>query len=358
MDDDVHVAQFVEEALDHESSRARQRAERGARGLQVLHRLAGGLGRPAGDSTQPGSRIRAFGEPSLRAVEEVGYPSREFPAASGRLTEPERDGGRRSPGVLHIHLAGGDALDAVGGIAQLEDVAGQALEGKILVQCADAGFRRHQQHVVIELVRYGSAVGEGSDARGAARPQELPDAVQMKVSAGAPTPCGVTVRQHLRHLAKPLAIQLSVRPGQRVGLMQFVDAFLAAGPFRHDLLRQHIHCAVRNADLLDFVHGRGLQQREALHQFAPGQREKPTPGNFANGVARTPDALQKTRDAARRAQLTDQVHRPDVDAQFQRGRRDKDLEASALETLLGIAAVLLGHAAVVGRDSVLAQSCA
>ena len=72
-------------------------------------------------------------------------------------------------------------------------------------------------------------------------------------------------------------------------------------------------------------------------------------------MARAPDALQEARDRARRAQLADQVDLADVDAELQRGGRHQRLQLAALQALLGVQPVLLGHAAVVRGDQLLAE---
>src|SRR5690348_17083139 len=71
----------------------------------------------------------------LRA--QARHRDRQLVAAAGRLAEPERDGRRRALRVLDAHRAALDANDAIGGVAELEDVALQALDGEILVDRAD-----------------------------------------------------------------------------------------------------------------------------------------------------------------------------------------------------------------------------
>ena len=67
------------------------------------------------------------------------------------------------------------------------------------------------------------------------------------------------------------------------------------------------------------------------------------------------DPLQKGRDRARRAELADEVDVADVDAEFERGGGDHRFQVAALQPLLGREAPLLGHAAVMGGDRVLAE---
>ena len=54
-----------------------------------------------------------------------------------------------------------------------------------------------------------------------------------------------------------------------------------------------------------------------------------------------PDALQEGVDGARRADLTDQIHIADVDAELERGGRDQHLQLAALQALLRVEAPLL-----------------
>ena len=50
----------------------------------------------------------------------------------------------------------------------------------------------------------------------------------------------------------------------------------------------------------------------------------------------TADALQGHRDGSRRTDLASQVHGADVDAEFQRSRRDYGAQFAVLQPLLGV----------------------
>ena len=64
-------------------------------------------------------------------------------------------------------------------------------------------------------------------------------------------------------------------------------------------------------------------------------------------MPRPADALEAPRDAAGRLDLADQVDRPHVDAQLERGRRDHGRELALLQGLLGRPALVQAQAAVV-----------
>ena len=149
--------------------RVGQHAERGLGGGEVLDELLAGGRRQARASARasartPARRPRAAGPTSLS---QPRHRRGQLVAAARRLAEPERNGGRLAVRVLDEHLAGLHLADAVGGVAELEDVAGQALEGEVLVQRADAQALRQQHHVVVELVGDRAAVGDGRQPRAA-----------------------------------------------------------------------------------------------------------------------------------------------------------------------------------------------
>ena len=93
----------------------------------------------------------------------------------------------------------------------------------------------------------------------------------------------------------------------------------------------------------------------ALDQLVAGEREEPALRRAVHGVPRAADPLEEGGDAARRAQLADEIDMADVDAELQRGGGDQRLELPRLEPLLRVEPGLLGQAAVVRGHRVLAQ---
>src|SRR5439155_23606369 len=76
------------------------------------------------------------------------------------------------------------------------------------------------------------------------------------------------------------------------------------------------------------------------------------------GVVRAADALQERGDAARRADLADELDRADVDAELQRRGGDQRLERAGAQARLDPPAPLLREAAVVRGHDVVAQALA
>ena len=107
------------------------------RGGEILDELPRrGLG-DADLVRQPAQRVlRRSGRRARRAAISArrrDTEARELVAAARRLAEPERNGRRHAVRVLDAHDAALDAQDAIGAVAELEDVAGQALDREVLV---------------------------------------------------------------------------------------------------------------------------------------------------------------------------------------------------------------------------------
>src|SRR5215831_5405215 len=73
-------------------------------------------------------------------------------------------------------------------------------------------------------------------------------------------------------------------------------------------------------------------------------------------MPRPPHALEEGCDRARRPELADEVDLADVDAELERSGRHQRLELAVLEPLLGVETLLLGEAAVMRPDLVLAHA--
>ena len=130
----------------------------------------------------------------------------------------------------------------------------------------------------------------------------------------------------------------------------------ARGDFGDDLLRQHVERLFRNRQPIELAAADAVEQRRAFDQLVAREREQPALGRALDRMSGAPDPLQEARDRARRADLADQIDVADVDAEFERGGGDQRLELAALQTLLGIEPLLLGQAAVMRGQLMLAQA--
>ena len=149
MNDELHAAGFVEEALEHDRVERRQAAERRACRRSGTGRSATRLPRRDRRSRSTTRERRRRG--SLPSRCSISLRRRETAAdssiaAARRLAQPERNRGRLAVRILDAHRAALDAQDSIRGIAELEHIALQALDGKVLVHGADEMAFRLEHH--------------------------------------------------------------------------------------------------------------------------------------------------------------------------------------------------------------------
>src|SRR5262245_26587306 len=139
MNDELHASRLVEETLENQRFLGGQAAQCGAAGSEVLDQFSGLDRADPYLVDQPCKRRLAGCVPSQAQVDLIAqarYRARELVASAGGFSEPE--GNRRGLAVciLHAHRAAFHAQNTIGAIAELEDVARQALDREILVDAA------------------------------------------------------------------------------------------------------------------------------------------------------------------------------------------------------------------------------
>src|SRR5438094_223525 len=98
---------------------------------------------------------------------------RKLVAAARRFAEPEGNRRRLAMRILDADAARLDAQDAIRGVAQLEDVAGEALDGKVLVDCADELAGRLQHDVVVGRIGNRAPGGDRREPGASASAQDM-----------------------------------------------------------------------------------------------------------------------------------------------------------------------------------------
>ena len=331
---ELHAAALVEEALEDHVAVRRHQAERVKLGPHVANELRRRLRRQARLSVQPGGHVAATLKLLRDLAPERGDLLRQLGRARRGLAQPERDRGRRAVGVLHPHDARLDAADAPRCRAQQEDVARHALDRKVLVQRADERALRLRQHSVVGHVGDRAAALERRHARASPSAQHAVDAIAMEVGVRAPASGGDAFAEHLDDLVEVAAAQRRVGRGLSHQGVQVVLAPGLAGALGDDLLREDVERRHRRVDTVQPAGADGANQRGALDQLIAGRGKEAALGREPQRVAGAANALEEGGDAARRLQLADEVHRADIDAQFQRGRGDQRLHLARLQPLL------------------------
>ena len=249
-----------------------------------------------------------------------------------------------------------DPLDAIGSVAELKDVARHALDGEILVDGADDMVLRLQHHLVVGGVGNCAAGGQRGRSRAAPAAQHAIDGVVMDERAAPATARREAFRQHADDGVEILALSTCG------------TATRAAAGRRAPASGQS--CAETSATICwastssgwsGIVRRSSSPRRTLSSRAAHSTRSSRESGNRRPlGVPPTawperPTRCRKRGDRAGRAELADQVHVADIDAELERGGRDQGLQFAVLQPLLGREPLLLRHAAVMGGDRVLAE---
>ena len=301
--------------------------------------FAGGIGSQA--RFDPGAQARD------RKGQHVG--------AARRLAEPERNIGRLAVGVLDPHRPALDSLDAVGGIAELKHIALHALDRKILIDRADDHIFRLQHHLIIGGVGNSAAGGQGGGARAPSGAQHFMDRIAVNQRAAPAMAGGEALGQHPHNRVEFCARQRPEGPGAQKQCVKCVFRPVLRRNFGDDLLGEHVLRLVRYRQAVEFAPPHAVEQSGAFDEIVARQRKQAPLRRAVDGVAGASDPLQESRDRARRAELADQIHIADIDAELQRGGSDQRPQLAGLEPLLGREAFFLRHAAVMRRDGVFAE---
>ena len=285
--------------------RGGQHAERGLRGAEVQRELLrrrprAGRARRAASARRP---PRPSSSSSSARAAQARHRMAQLVGAAQALAEPERHRWRLAPGVLDQHLAGLDLDDAVRRIAELEDVARQALEREVFVQRADAVFLGQQHHVVVELVGDHAGVGHRRQPRATARAQHAVHRVVVQVGAAPAAPRGVAVGQHLHHLLELGERQVAVRVGEAAALEQRIERPLLACGLGDDLLRQRIQrlVAARGCDRARRAAPHRAARRTPAGRRGPAGTAAPSGSRRSRGRRGRPAAGMRSPSAASRA---------------------------------------------------------
>ena len=286
------------------------------------------------------------------------HGGREFPGAARRLAEPERYAGRLMVGVLDPQGAAFESQHFPAGIAKLENVAGHAFDGEILIHRADEFALGFENDLVFGVVGDRAAAGDGGQSGALAGPQSSMNTVAMQIGSALTAPRGVTFGQHADDSVEVIASQVSIGPGPGHRAVEFVLAEVLASEHRDYLLGQHIQRLLGQLQLVKIAAPHRVDQGDTFDQIVAAGREQPPLGQAAGKVPRAADPLQKTGNGAGTAQLTDQIDLADVDAQFQRSGGNQRLQLAALQPVLGGEPLFFREAAMVRGDVLVAQSLA
>ena len=279
-----------------------------------------------------------------------------FLAARRRFAEPERHRRRLALGVGDAHRAVADAQDAPGGIAELEHVTRQRLDGEVLVQRADEMAFGLEQHAEVEHFRDCAAVDDRVQAGAFPASELLVQTVVVNQRGAAAAARRVPAGEHLDDLIELFFLEVAIRIGAFAEVEQrLLVPFLLRRGLGDDLLGKDVERLVRHRDAVELAVMDSAHHRGAFDQVVARQGEDPPFRHALDGVAGTADALQEGGDAVRRRDLADQVDVADVDAKLERRGGDEDLQLPLAQLFFSLQPRLLRQAAVVRGDVVGAE---
>ena len=211
--------------------------------------------------------------PSNVARAKIADRPRQLVAARRRFAEPERNRRRRALRVRDAHHAGADLQDLPRGVAELEDVAGVALDREVLVERADEGVVRIEDDAVVGDLGDRAAGGDAPAVRAPRRPRSRAltssrwtqrarrPRLVAKPSAASPTTASKLERA-----------SVAIRPGAADQREQLVFAVVAARRFRRRSAAPARRAARRATTIASSSPRR---PRAAAPRTRPGRRATP-----------------------------------------------------------------------------------
>ncbi|VVP47538.1 hypothetical protein PS732_05230 [Pseudomonas fluorescens] len=362
MNDQLRAAGLVEKPLHQQRVLRRQGAEGLSCAGQVFDQLFGAGEVQAKGLREPVERrLQIAGAGAEQLVErrlQTRHGGRQLIAAPRCFAKPERNAWWLSLRILDPHFAGFHPQDAIGRVAELKDVAGNAFHGKVFVDAADVEALRLKHHAVVGVVRNGPAAGHRCQSRATTATQGAADSVAVQVGAANALAAVVALGEHRQQGLIVVFVKISIGRGLAKHRQQRVFRPFPATDFGDDLLRQHVQRCFGDVQGVEFATAYAVKQGGALDQVVTGGGEQSALGRAAHLVAGATHSLQKPGDGAGRGDLADQIDFTDINAQLQRRGGYQHLQLTALEPLFGIEAKFLGEAAVVRGHCVFAQAFA
>ncbi len=348
MDHQLHAAAFVEKALGNYSLLSRDRTQNCPALQDVFDRLFGAgiiesafLLEPVHGCRHIGLRRgeadrRRMGQHLTDLLPQISDVLGKFLGPGQCFASPKRHTGRGPMRILHQHAAGVgfDAANHPRSISQQHNVAAIAFHGEVFIHGTDDKTVRLRNHGIKRVVGDRSAAGDRRQP-GSAPPSQLSIySIAVNIGAIAAALCSDAFGQHFQNCIERRPGEITVRIGAPHQGEHLILAPLFGGTSRHDLLRQHIQRRVRNHQPVQIALADGAHQRRTLEQIIARGGKQASFRNCAAPVTGAPHALQSHRNRARRIDLHHQVHRADIDSEFERRGRHQHPHLAFFQLLL------------------------
>ena len=321
---DAPVAEFILAALDHDVAIAGHASCGGGLLLEVAHQVGGGALVEAVlfDEAREGGGGRHVEELAGHLADLAA----ELGGAAGAIAVPERHlaglagSGRDGDAIVR------DLLDAPGGGAEDDRVAGAAFEDHFLIKLADPrAFRgAHEEDAEHAAIGNGAAVDDGDPLRALSRGELAGDAIPGDAGAEfGEFVGGIAAAEHVEDGIEDAARERGVGSGAADELVEVGGVPGVHRDHGDELLREHVEWIARVVHTfhLAFVHG--ANDGRAGHQVAPILGVEHRRAGTADVVIGAAHALHAAGDGRRRFDQHDQIDRAHIDAEFERGGGDQ-----------------------------------
>jgi hypothetical protein len=200
--------------------------------------------------------------------------------------------------VFDADAAALDAEDAVGDVAELENIALEALHGEIFVDGPNDSGLRFEDHLEIGVVGDRPARGDGGEACTAAATKLMVHGVVIDQRAVTPASGGEAFSQHADDFVKFRLFQRAVGICTAKQLEQACLIPLTRGDLGDNLLCQDVQRLLWDAEAVELAPPHRIQQGRAFHKIITREWKESTLGRAAHRVAGTADPLQECRYGA------------------------------------------------------------
>src|SRR5262249_15324136 len=156
--------------------------------LDELRRRIGGDSGPLAERRDGGRGIAGLVDPGDDVRTDSRYRARELVGAARRFAEPERDRRRLAVRILDANASRLDAPYLVRRVSELEDVAGEALDGPVLVHGADDLICGLQDDLVVGGIGNCAAGGDRGEPRTAPAAQHAVDRIAVNIGCAVASP--------------------------------------------------------------------------------------------------------------------------------------------------------------------------
>ncbi len=209
--------------------------------------------------------------------------------------------------------------------SEKKNVACHRLDGEVLVHAADEGLIRIDDDAVVGELWDRAAGRHRRELRAAAGPQDVVHAVAVDIRPAHAAPGADPFGDERDDGFEVVVAQIGVRRGTADETREIVlaDAFVSRyGDLGDDLLSEDVQRRYGRVHGVERACTCRAEERDTLDELVASHRVDPALRDALTSVIGATHPLEKGRDRTRRTELADEVDRSDVDAEFERRRRD------------------------------------